>query len=1367
MKRIIPIVLVGFALFLVSVAQRLSADSTGPVPLVASLPLSDTSGAIHAGSGVSIVDGNQGKALHFDGTAGARADTHSYGKVDQLGTEFTITLWVRPLDIPRLHTYECFITKRTQNSSKPFSIGIGDNRAVVIEGNDGASWSLNMWTDPVLQIGKWSYVALAFRSDDQEVVYVDGRAVGKRTTAGPIASNSEPLVFGADPSTASNYNGDLQNVHIYASALTSAEIAQDMAGTLAVRPAVDADFPPPSQRTTFTLARFDEPTSYSDGYADTHFPAVRQSGPDAVDWPQMTISGKPIFEAGAQEVLNIPLRDGAQAKPLFQQSYDTVVEPGNHWMRALNWIWGQRYVYTTDRSARSWGGVYELWTFPVKITSPAGVTPVSDVHLTYNGKEIYNAAGPFRSLTLLLPQVAAGQSYALQVARSQPVSFKAGLLPVKPGDPEELPIPVNVSISVSGKHFSVSNQDIAPTFHYQKDWDADLAAMTAPLPTLPALPGPVGAVSDMIGRAVPRSPISINAVDLAGGMSGGYYFLGDGHGVTDNFPGTADDYAAYLANVGFDTDVEQTNTDCFRSLNADRSYDRLFSALASHGIKYGLEPDTTYKRNFLSNPNLAFYSFNLPDSHAPLYRDLQLEVQRAGRYGNMLGICLGADNAGYVSYWDWAPPIPNRPYGEALSAFERRDHPAVPVGGENKPAKDYDVPGTAAQFADYIDRYDKTFSQYDYFNRAVASVDPTFILTTGSFGSSPGVGARGGWPWATIPGQAMYQNLPVQQAYDWNENASSMPMHLVAEIDMLKSYYPNKPTWAVVDDFAFLFGREAFERAYALALTRGLTGIGTTFLANPTGPHARPDVISQQKELFAWIHKYGGVYARTAPIATIGILYIKNQALMRPVAGGDTASDDQLLHGSHEGKVTEALFMCHAAGWPARVITPEEMRRGLPPEMKAILLVGLNKVDDTWHWYDGLTATLTKYESGGGRILRDAESVCPVPSAATGMQVRAYVVERDTDWTPELFARNQDNIAELQAAMAGIEHPVAMSADQHVWAMPTQSGNTQYLTVANQNWVDGQNASKVVKPATATISWHTARPIYDVRLGKELSPAEATSCDLTADAFRWYALPFAPVVKPSLSIVRDRSRGAYSASVTITNGKPLTGIPVSVTVAGNDLSSGTVYGATGAAIPLPLCDSSHQGTYKVTATELLTGLSASMSLSVTTPPNHVENVDAVLHTNRHVALHEFAIRTETPVLIALTPEQAKVPVIRSQAAALVKYYAGKKRLARIATVAPGDVVIGEQEFNGPMHYPQWRTGREDLVLFGTPSTNPLMYDEYRAVLLPDDANAPQHGRYLWYVSSPFCGECDVVNIIATDTKEITFAVHDLTGVSAQ
>ena len=194
------------------------------------------------------------------------------------------------------------------------------------------------------------------------------------------------------------------------------------------------------------------------------------------------------------------------------------------------------------------------------------------------------------------------------------------------------------------------------------------------------------------------------------------------------------------------------------------------------------------------------------------------------------------------------------------------------------------------------------------------------------------------------------------------------------------------------------------------------------------------------------MRKYGGVYAHTEPAPVIGIFYGQLEAVQRRVLQAENAAEEQLLKGSQEGKVTEALFLCHAAGWPARVITYQELiREPFPPSMKAILLVGLDEPDDSWNWAKGIEPRLQQFVDKGGRILVDDESVSPAPSIKTGLKVAAYVPESNMDATPMLLARNAENIGLLRKSMEGIPEPVAASDSPTVWAIPTRCADTHRM----------------------------------------------------------------------------------------------------------------------------------------------------------------------------------------------------------------------------------------------------------------------------------------------------------------------------------
>jgi hypothetical protein len=1151
-----------------------------------------------------------------------------------------------------------------------------------------------------------------------------------------------------------------------------------------------------------SLVRYDMPRGFSEGYAPTRHLAQRKDGDEATDWPELSLDGQPIFRNGAEEKAPLPLRKGEEAASLFQTKTDHVIQPGNHWFRALEWRLGRRHIYTADRTARSanageaMSGRYELWTFPI-IVEADGAPAVKNVEVKAGNATIYRKPGPWRSLTLLLPASAPGQPYVLTVDGRPAVQIEAGLRPVKLGDPRDVPFSFHAVLGGEGPKIVIRTLERPAEFPHTPEWQQDVAALAQPIPRVPVLERGRG-LSRWLGIEVPHSPLTIYGAALPHGMSGGFFRKGI----------DPDNYAALIAESGYDAVFEQANS--LKAPDAPESLETLAAALGRHGVKLGLQYDNNWSRPSLQHPNVAFFSHTLPDWHAPLYRSLQLAAQRFARLPNFLGMSIGSDNAGYVSFWHWAPPIPDRPWGEAMVEFMQTAQPKIPrspsLGARELP---FEQPvKETAEFIKYVARYETTFRQYGYFAEAVREVDPRLIFTTGSFGSAPGAGARGGWPWASIPGRTIFEELNTQQVYDWNETHAAKPMHNVALLDRMRSYHPEKRTWTIIDNFNFLYGREAFQRAYALALTRGLQGIGTNFIAHPGGDRARPDVLAWQREFHAWARKFGGVHAMTQPEPVIGIFYGHHQAVQRRIVRGDSPPEDQLYRGSHEGKVTEALFLCHAAGWPARVITFQEMMRGpLPETMKAILLVGLDQADPSWNWSAGVEPMLQQFLGRGGRILADDESVAPVPVTRTEMRVAANVTQSDLDATPLLLARNQENITKLRAAMSGVAAPVAVSDSPQLWAIPSRAGDTLYVTAVNQAvaegaeagemlraadpkatkpevWKTKANASLYVKPQTGRLQWQTERPIYDVALGRKITAEEAAVVDLTKDAFRWYALPAAEVTAPVLTIEWG-VRKFYEAKLTMTNGaQRLNGIPVEITVSGGN-DTATVFGATGATVRLPLSDADVAGTYKVVAKELLTGLSSEAAVEARKPFESKSSSGvpprAGVSSNKRAsskfslssgitlrdapALAKFATRKHVALTITLTPEQAGDARMTELASRVAEFYRQQGRIVRpLARVEPGSVVESLQPLKSPHSHPRWKTIRSDLILFGTTSNNVLLRDQALAQIFPADlALGAKAQAEVVYTRSPFVGEFDVVNILANDVAGLEAAVKTLTA----
>lgn len=1143
-------------------------------------------------------------------------------------------------------------------------------------------------------------------------------------------------------------------------------------------PVFAADPPPPPFTGKLTLVRYDQPLAFSDGYAPTRQTAKLKDGPDAVAWPDFTLNNQPIFRGGkSEEDVPFKLRTDSEATSPFQLPTDELIQPGNHWLRAMDWRRGLRHLYTADATARTsntasaMAGRYELWLFPVLLQGEGGPV-VKNVEVKVGGLSIFKQPGPWRSLTLLVPQNDKAQPYVLTVDGRPPVTFSAGLQPVKLGNPHDSVIPISATIGGDGPKISLRHLARSAEFPHAKEWAADEAGLKNPLPAAPPFDRGRG-LTRYLGAEVSVSPLTLYAAALPLGMSGGFFKKG-----TD-----PEAYAKLLARMGFDTVFDPANS--LPAPDDPESFEKRATALARHQVRLGLQYDQNWTRPALQHPNVTFFAHTLSDWHAPLYRSLSLAAQRFVRLPNFAGLQIGADNAGYASHWSWARPVPDRPWGPAMIAFAGSPQPRVPRAPSLGPVEfPFEQPvKTQAEFARYLERYDASFQQNGYFAEAVREVSPRLAFTTGTFGSAPGSGARGGWPWASIPGRVLAEGLPVQQAYDWNVLHSAKPLHCVALADRLHSYFPKKTTWGLLDNHHFLYGRDAWQRACALLLTRGVQGVGINFLPRPDGDGARPDVVAAQSEMNAWMRKYGGVYARTEPEATIGIFFGQLQATQRRVLTAENARPEDLLRGSHEGKVAEALFLCHAAGWPARVITYQELLRGpLPASMKAILLVGLDQPDDSWSWGAGLEPTLQKFLERGGRILTDDESVCPVPSTNTGLKVAAYVTQSEVDPTPLLFARNAENITRLRAAMLGVAAPIAVSSGEKIWAIPTNCADTQYVTVVNQAYAGGDeakervlpadpkattsepwkfkgNASLFVKPQTGTLQWNTERPIYDVRLGRKLTAEEAARVDLTTDAFRWYALPPREITAPVLTVEKGVS-GFYEARVKISGGQRLGGVPVQLTVTSTS-DTASVYSSTEIPTRLPLRESD-DGEFTVTATELLSGLTASAKVTVTTAAADLR-ARVQVQVREAAAVTKFATRKKQPLTIALTQEQEKDALFVGHANALKAFYAKQGRAVALGTVKPGGVVESLQPFKSPHRYPQWKTITSDLVLFGTPANNVLLRDQARGEILPRDFGPTLDGEAaLLYTRSPFVGECDVLNIVARDHAGFTAAVAKLT-----
>ncbi len=288
--------------------------------------------------------------------------------------------------------------------------------------------------------------------------------------------------------------------------------------------------------------------------------------------------------------------------------------------------------------------------------------------------------------------------------------------------------------------------------------------------------------------------------------------------------------------------------------------------------------------------------------------------------------------------------------------------------------------------------------------------------------------------------------------------------------------------------------------------------------------------------------------------------------------------------------------MSHQAGWPAKIITPEELKRGLPPEMKAILLVGLNRFDQTWLWSEGIEGELKKFVAGGGKLIADSETVLPegVAATKTALKVAAYTTQSKEDVSPQLLARNLENVRVLQSAMAGIEMPLATGSDT-VWAVPHQNGDTQYVTVVNWGFEEGKK--RLAGRQTA------GRETGVEHDAAHLRRAERPKTLAAAGAKRRFDQRRLPPLRPAAARSRrarhhDGARQRRFWTATVATGA--SGVPVRLEISGNG-DGATLFGSSGVPIKLPV-GPSDAGTFQLSASELLLNGSAQAQLKATPAP---------------------------------------------------------------------------------------------------------------------------------------------------------------------
>jgi hypothetical protein len=239
-----------------------TVENAGPPGLVAAYSFDEGSGAVAAdASGHALngtIDGATwsaagkfGGALSFDGDH----DLVTVPDADQLDltTGMTLEAWVRPA---ALSGYRTIILKEVPGELSYSLYASGDT-------NSPNAWariaghSYGQYGSAPLTLGEWTHVAATYDGAGL-VVYVNGTAVASRAITGPLDTSANPLRIGGNAIWGEYFSGLIDEVRIYNTALTEADIRGDMNRRIGITPA--GETPPPSVAAVESTSAVSVPT---------------------------------------------------------------------------------------------------------------------------------------------------------------------------------------------------------------------------------------------------------------------------------------------------------------------------------------------------------------------------------------------------------------------------------------------------------------------------------------------------------------------------------------------------------------------------------------------------------------------------------------------------------------------------------------------------------------------------------------------------------------------------------------------------------------------------------------------------------------------------------------------------------------------------------------------------------------------------------------------------------------------------------------------------------------------------------------------------------------------------------------------------
>ncbi len=203
----------------IDLAAFWSFDDEGPIA-------TDASGNANHGTllyGTARTNGIAGGAIALDGLDDRVHVPHSPSiDLGATNADYSVAFWVNLQEGPT-GQWRCLVHKGASPNERTFAIWTVPNTTGLHPRiSTAADWNEGVWETAPLAVGKWTHVACV-KSNDQFLVYLDGRLDGSDALSAASVSNGGPLAIGDDDW----YPGTrclLDEMRLYSRALSATEI---------------------------------------------------------------------------------------------------------------------------------------------------------------------------------------------------------------------------------------------------------------------------------------------------------------------------------------------------------------------------------------------------------------------------------------------------------------------------------------------------------------------------------------------------------------------------------------------------------------------------------------------------------------------------------------------------------------------------------------------------------------------------------------------------------------------------------------------------------------------------------------------------------------------------------------------------------------------------------------------------------------------------------------------------------------------------------------------------------------------------------------------------------------------------------------